>query len=238
MNTNNEYILLKAAAIKPIYNITPFTLLDYPDKTACILWFAGCNMRCLYCYNPDIVKGKGKLSYDDVLKFLATRKKLLDGVVLSGGECTLHADIGNLSSKIKQLGMLIKIDTNGSNPSTIENLIKRKLIDYVALDFKAIPEKYFAITQSDFFSEFEQTLDILTNSGIPFEVRTTIHSELINHVDLHKMISFLENKKYKGAYYIQNFVNDTPTMESIGNSSRKIKSSDILQGKINVIIRN
>lgn len=81
MNTNNEYNLTKIDVAKPIYSISPFTLLDYPDKTACILWFAGCNMRCLYCYNPDIVLGKGKISYEEALKFLKTRVNLLDGVV-------------------------------------------------------------------------------------------------------------------------------------------------------------
>lgn len=237
-NINNGRILLKTAVVKPIYNITPFTLLDYPDKTACIIWFAGCNMRCLYCYNPDIVEGKGTLSYDDALKFLATRKNLLDGVVLSGGECTIHKEIESFASEIKKLGMLVKVDTNGSNSKLIEKLIDNKMVDYVALDFKATADKYYSITQSHLFDSFEKTLDILVQSTIPFEIRTTVHSELIDQITLLKMIKFLDHKNYKGNYYIQNFVNDTPTIENIGNASRKIKSSDILQTKINVLIRN
>jgi pyruvate formate lyase activating enzyme len=108
VNTNNEYNLTKADATKPVYSITPFTLLDYPHKTACILWFAGCNMKCVYCYNPDIVFGKGKISISEVLNFLNRRKSLLDGVVLSGGECTSHKNIRQLLQEIKKLGFLVK----------------------------------------------------------------------------------------------------------------------------------
>ena len=93
---------MKVDVAKPIYSITPFTLLDYPHKAACIIWFAGCNMRCLYCYNPDIVLGKGKLSFQEALNFLKTRINLLDGVVLSGGECTSHKNIKVLLQEIKK----------------------------------------------------------------------------------------------------------------------------------------
>ena len=85
VNINNASILKNMYADKPIFSITPFTLLDYPDKTACIIWFAGCNMMCVYCYNPEIVKGKGMLSVDDALNFLKSRINLIDAVVLSGG---------------------------------------------------------------------------------------------------------------------------------------------------------
>lgn len=92
---------------KIIYNISPFTLLDFPDKTACILWFAGCNMRCAYCYNPDIVLGKGKKTIKEALNFIKTRKGLLDGVVLSGGECTLYKELPEIAREIKKMGFLV-----------------------------------------------------------------------------------------------------------------------------------
>src|SRR5690606_32859804 len=128
--------------IKPIYSITPFTLLDYPNHPACILWFAGCNMRCLYCYNPDIVLGKGKLSVDDARNFLKSRQSLLQGVVFSGGECTLHPDLVPLARIAKTMGYQVKIDTNGTKPEVLEKLLNEKLVDYIAMDFKGLGEKH------------------------------------------------------------------------------------------------
>lgn len=238
MNTNNEHNLTKADAPKPIYSITPFTLLDYPDKTACILWFAGCNMRCLYCYNPDIVLGKGKLSFQEALKFLKTRVNLLDGVVLSGGECTSHKSIVKLIIEIKKMGLLIKVDTNGSNPDIIELLLKEKLLDYVALDFKAPIDKFKSITNSDLYSDFISSLKLLISSSIPFEVRTTIHSSLLIQNDIQQMIDVLEKFNYKGVYYIQNFVNNTKTLAEIEDSKHNSIKPDSLNTQLSVVIRN
>ncbi|MBK8482886.1 MAG: anaerobic ribonucleoside-triphosphate reductase activating protein [Saprospiraceae bacterium] len=223
---------------KAIYHITPFTLLDYPDKTACIVWFAGCNMRCRYCYNIDIVKGKGNLEYDKAIAFINSRKNLLDGVVLSGGECMLHCKIDGFIKEIKKLNFLLKIDTNGSNPRMLQYLIKECLVDYVALDFKSLADQFFFITKSDLFTKFEKTLDILIGSSIPFEVRTTVHSKLINIEYLKKMLQYLETKKYGGTYYIQNFLNDTPTLAAIENDYQKIKPDDLSSNSIKIIIRN
>ena len=156
-NTNNELISLKANVSKPIYSLTPFTLLDYPHKSACILWFAGCNMRCLYCYNPEIVQGKGRLSFEKILAFLNSRKNLLDAVVFSGGECLLHKKSLSLIEEIKKMGFLVKIDTNGSSPDRMRKLLEKNLVDYVALDFKAPKSKFESITKSDLFVPFEET---------------------------------------------------------------------------------
>jgi pyruvate formate lyase activating enzyme len=238
VNTNNEYNSQSINAVKSIYSITPFTLLDYPDKTACILWFAGCNMRCVYCYNPDIVLGKGKITFDDVLKFIDSRKNLLDGVVLSGGECTLHHNIIELITKIKMKGMMVKIDTNGSKPDVLNHLIQKNLINYVALDFKAVESKYYKITKSKLFNQFENSLNILIKSTIPFEVRTTIHSDLISQEDIQQMLSILEDANYNGKYYLQNYVNNTATLGDTNNSKSKFIDLGLLSSKIKVIIRN
>lgn len=221
MNTNKDNILRKSEAAKPIYSITPFTILDYPDKTACILWFAGCNMRCGYCYNPEIVKGKGKLSFDDALGFLRKRKNLLDGVVLSGGESTMHQDLPWLADQIHQMGMKVKIDTNGSRPHVLENLIGQKLVDYVALDFKALPRSFERITDSKLFEEFEQSLELLIDSQIPFEIRTTLHSSLISSEELIDMANFLYQKGYTGNYYLQHFVGEKETISTLPESFKK-----------------
>lgn len=238
MNTNKEYNLQNTDAVKSIYSITPFTLLDYPDKTACILWFAGCNMRCVYCYNPDIVLGKGKLTFKDALNFIGKRKNLLDGVVLSGGECTLHPNIIYLIKEIRSMGMIVKIDTNGSKPNVLKSLINENLINYVALDFKATLDNYFKITKSHLFKQFKTSFDVLLQSDIPFEVRTTVHSDLINQEDIQHMLNFLEFKKYKGKYYLQNYVNDTATLGNMKNSKYSQIDVQKIKSSIEVVIRN
>lgn len=229
---------MRGDVAKPIYSITPFTLLDYPHKTACILWFAGCNMRCLYCYNPDIVLGKGKLSFQEALNFLKTRINLLDGVVLSGGECTLHKNCIKLIIEIKKMGLLVKIDTNGTAPKILETLINENLIDYVALDFKAPTDKFESITNSKLYSEFICSLKLLINSNIPFEVRTTLHSSLLVQNDIQKMIDVLEKFNYKGSYYLQKFMNDTETLAGIENSKHNTINVSSLNTKLSVVLRN
>ena len=239
MNTNKDSILTRDnKKVKPIYNISPFTLLDFPDITACILWFAGCNMRCGYCYNPEIVDGKGRVSYEEALAFLDNRKNLLDGVVFSGGECTMHQDLPWLAHQIKNKGMKVKIDTNGSRPFVLENMIAEKLVDYVALDFKALPEYFQSITKSKLFSAFQESLELLVYSRVPFEVRTTVHSELFSQKDITKMVKFLKDSGYQGNYYLQHFVDETRTLEKLPPSeTSKIKRDYSVPG-IKVIWRN
>lgn len=217
---------------KPIFDITPFTLLDYPNQSACILWYAGCNMRCLYCYNPKIVFGKGAISFSDTISFLVKRKGLLDAVVFSGGECLIHRNIIEQVKEVKELGFLVKVDTNGSNSNVLRKLIDDKLIDYVALDFKALKPNHYAITKSNLFDEFEISLELLLTSSIPFEIRTTYHSDLISNNELNEMLNFLNVKGYNGNYYLQQFRNDVETIGELSsslliNSSRIQNSSNI-----------
>jgi pyruvate formate lyase activating enzyme len=221
----------------PIYSITPFTLLDYAHKSACILWFAGCNMRCLYCYNPEIVQGKGIISFEKALVFLHSRKNLLDAVVFSGGECLLHKNVVQLIDQVKKMGFLVKIDTNGSKPGVLQELLLNRLIDYVALDFKSMPAHFAKITQSNLFLPFEKSLHLLIESGISFEVRTTVHSDLINEKDVRMMIDYLENNNYIGAYYLQYFVNDVPTLDKLGYSFRALENAVLSTKKIEVHFR-
>lgn len=238
MNTDNENILPSINVTRPIFSISPFTLLDYPDKTACILWFAGCNMRCSYCYNPEIVFGKGRYSFDEIIKFLLPRRNLLDGVVLSGGECTSHKHLDELLIRIKNLGFKIKIDTNGSNPNTLKYLIHQDLVDYIALDFKSTSTKYYSITKSHLYDKFLQTLDFLIKVKFPFEVRTTIHSDLLSKQDIKEMINVLEDVGYNNTYFLQNFRNDSETIEHLNNSiASYINESDLASG-LNIEFRN
>ena len=236
MNTNNVPILKRTA--KNIYSITPFTLLDFPGHPACIFWFSGCNMRCLYCYNPDIVLGKGSLRYNDALGFLKTRIGLLNGVVMSGGECTLHPYFIEFIAAVKQLGFLVKVDTNGSKPKVLQTLLEDTLIDYVALDFKAMPEKEIAITGGRFFEEFSASLDLLLSCDIPFEVRTTVHQSLLTSADILSMSGFLNQKSYKGVYYLQNFKSGVPTLGNIKSNSASLDPAALESSLIPIVIRN
>jgi pyruvate formate lyase activating enzyme len=223
---------------KPIYNITPFTLLDYPDKSACIFWYAGCNMRCLYCYNPEIVLGKGTTTFSEAISFLKSRQGLLDAVVFSGGECLIHKNILDQIKTIKELGFLIKIDTNGSNPNVLKQLIKSNLIDYVALDFKGTKSDFQQITKSDLFPQFEKSFEILLQSDVKFEIRTTYHSRLISANKLNEMMRYLNSKNYTGNYFIQSFKNNVTTLSDLPFSDRVQEKNWLPSLSFNVICRN
>ncbi len=221
---------------RPISFITPFTTLDYPDHLACIVWFSGCNMRCAYCYNPQIVLENGNISIDELLTFLKKRQGLLDGVVLSGGECTCFKDLISLCQKIKNLGYKIKLDTNGSNPKVLKTLLEENLIDFVALDFKAPKEKFTTLACCDFFDNFNICLETLVDGDINFEVRTTVHSDFLNESNINAMIDTLYEAGYKGTYYLQNYLH----VETLGNVKEQTKTINpkLLNDKIKIELRN
>lgn len=215
-----------------IYDITPFTHVDYPDKLSCIVWFTGCNMRCVYCYNPDIVFAKkGKYTFDELFDFLDSRVGLLDAVVLSGGEVLQH-DIRTLCKEIKRRGFLVKIDTNGTSPNVLNFLINSRLVDYIALDYKSPPSKFKQITASKQFDLFAKSLDILLQSDIEYEVRTTVHTDFLNENDINEIIDDLYKKGYKKTYYIQNFFETDSTIADVCSPCTTLdisKLSDILK---------
>jgi pyruvate formate lyase activating enzyme len=195
-------------------------------------------MRCLYCYNPEIVLGKGVVTFPEAISFLHSRKGLLDAVVFSGGECLIHKNIIEQIKAVKAMGFLVKVDTNGSRPDVLQQLVKAHLIDYVAMDFKAIKNQFHYITQSDMFLSFEQSLKTLQKSAIPFEIRTTYHSELISPDELNEMIAYLEAHHYLGNYYLQQFRNNVETLVDLP-SSIKIKAKQIkTYPNINVVFRD
>lgn len=212
----------------PVYAVTPFTMLDFPERTACIVWLSGCNMRCAYCHNPQIVKGKGRGTAEDVLAFLRKRQGLLDGIVLSGGEASAWPGLPAFIRQAKQLGYAIKLDTNGLRPDLIAAFLVENLLDYVALDYKAPPGKFKKVTGVDKFAAFGKTLDILCmQKTVPFEVRTTVHTALLDEEDVSAIIRDLEARGYHGAYYVQNFRadNDRPTLGHLPPQTRILDQS-------------
>tara|TARA_R110000868_G_scaffold190862_1_gene434716 strand:- start:17767 stop:18447 length:681 start_codon:yes stop_codon:yes gene_type:complete len=224
--------------MRPVYDITKFTMLDYPHKTACILWFAGCNMRCGYCHNPDILRAKGGVSEEAVLSFLETRKNKLEGVVLSGGECTGYPYLIDFARRIKALGFQIKMDTNGTKPETVKKMMAEGLIDYVALDYKAPQDKFYEITKSRKYSQFFETLSHLcSQDAVPFEIRTTVHTHLLNETDVAGMMQTLEALKYKGTYYLQNYRHGK-TEGSLTPQNRTLNCNVVDRKGYNVEYRN
>ncbi len=183
-------------------------------------------MRCDYCYNKDIVLAKdGNYSYADVLNFLKTRVNLLDAVVLSGGEVSSHKLL-EFCQKIKELGFLIKLDTNGTNYDAIKELVELKLLDYVALDYKAPFYKFTQLTHSNKYNEFSSTLNLLIDSDTKFEVRTTLHNDLLDVNDINSIICDLKSRGYTNKYYIQKFLD---TSLNIGNLKNSTSVFDVSQ---------
>ena len=221
---------------KIIYNITPFTTVDYKDHLSCIVWFNSCNMRCKYCYNPDIVNSKsGLYTIEDLCSFLMKRVGLLDGVVLSGGEASLH-DLEYVCKCIADLGFNIKLDTNGSNPNMIKTLLNQKLLDFVAIDFKSTKDKFYEITKSNYYNKFLESLHLLKNSAIEYEVRTTLHEDLLDEDDINEMQTVLIENGYHQNYYIQKFL-ETENLSNL-KSSEKLFDKSKLFTDLNIIWRN
>lgn len=190
-----------------VSSLTPFSLLDYPGRICCILWFGGCNLRCGYCHNPELVRGPfARFGSKRIASFLESRRGLLEGVALSGGESSLCPEIEAICAALKRLEFSVKIDSNGCRPQTLRALIDAGLVDYVALDYKAPREKFKATTGRDMFDAFSESLDLLIESGIECEIRTTVHSHLLDESDVEAIILDLESRGYRNRYYVQNFV--------------------------------
>ncbi|QOP44967.1 anaerobic ribonucleoside-triphosphate reductase activating protein [Sulfurimonas paralvinellae] len=233
MNTDSGF---NSKNDKVIYDITKFTHLDYPNHLAAIFWFSGCNMRCDYCYNKDIVFAKsGNYTFEDALDFLRSRVNLLEGVVLSGGEATLH-QLQPFCQAIKALGFLIKLDTNGTNPQMMQKLLEAKLIDYIALDYKAPADKFEQITHSRKYREFSQTLDLLMASDVKFEVRTTLHADLLDEHDINSIIKDLHSRGYEQPYFIQDFRETQNNIGDLKQAKKNFDKSLLLEAK-NIIWR-
>ena len=180
------------------------TLLDYPDKLACTIFTFGCNFRCGFCHNPELVvdDGRAEIKEEEILEFLKGRKDFLDAVCITGGEPTLNKVLPDFIRKIKEMGFLVKLDTNGTNPEMLKELIEEKLIDYIAMDIKAPLEKYDAVTNSKINKDdIEKSVDII--KGFPnYEFRTTVVPGLFNEDDARKIGEWLKGSKN---FYIQQF---------------------------------
>lgn len=190
-----------------ITGLQKLTILDYPEKMASILFLPGCNMKCPFCHNYELTNGSKCVTLDnnDIYQYLISRRKLLDGVVITGGEPS-NQNIIPLLTSIKELGYKIKIDTNGLRPTAIETWINNKLVNYIAMDIKNTPEKY-AITcglSNINMALIRQSINIIMNSNIEYEFRTTIVPQYHTAKDIAEIgQNLIKNAK---KYYLQSFV--------------------------------
>ena len=203
-----------------IAGLQKLTLVDYPEKLACTIFLAGCNYRCPWCYNPELVlperiENNSKITKRDFFDFLKFRKNLLDGVVICGGEPTLNNDLPIFCKNIKKMGYLVKLDTNGSNPEMIKNLIDEKLIDYIAMDIKAPKGKYVQATglKSSYLEKLlkniEKSINILKQEDIDYEFRTTMIPKLLGKKDIIEIVRWIGPAK---KYCLQNFQGERDTV--------------------------
>lgn len=182
------------------------TFIDYPEKIACIVFTQGCNFRCGYCHNPELFEKKEPvLSVPAFFEFLNKRKGKLDGVVITGGEPTLHGkDLIEFIKEVKSLGFLVKLDTNGTHPDVLQELLNENLLDYIAMDIKAPLAKYKTITQTDIDTKIiKKSIDMIMNSGVDYEFRTTIVKSQLSVEDLRQIGELIQGAK---RYYMQKFL--------------------------------
>lgn len=188
-----------------ICGLNKTTLLDYPGKVAASIFTGGCNFRCPFCQNSSLVLSpdqEPELSQEEILNFLKKRQGILDGVCITGGEPTLHKELLDFLKKIKELQYSIKLDTNGSNPAVVKELVKEGLIDKVAMDIKACPENYpnlCGLSQVNLKS-IENTVEFLMTGEIDYEFRTTAVKELHTKQDFIEIGQWLKGAK---AYFLQ-----------------------------------
>lgn len=188
-----------------IQGFQKLTLLDFPEKLACTVFCGGCNLRCPFCHNATLVRQPmaSPNQTETVLAYLQTRKGILDGVCVTGGEPLLQPDIAELLRRIKELGLLVKLDTNGTLPHRLEMLLAQGLVDYVAMDVKSSPENYPIAIGSDWdVADFLSSIELLRHSGIAHEFRTTAVKGLHTLSDFRGIATLLSGEE---KYFIQNF---------------------------------
>jgi len=177
------------------------TLIDYPGKVAAIVFTVGCNFRCAFCHNPELVdpekiKKQPQITEEAFFKFLKSRKGLLEGVCITGGEPTIQSDLIDFIGKIKKDGFLVKLDTNGSHPKVLAKLLEKRLLDFIAMDIKSSKDKYpEAINKVINLEDISKSVDLIRSSSLDYEFRTTVVPDLIDDNEIKKIGEWLKGSK-------------------------------------------
>ena len=221
-----------------IGGIQKTSLLDYPDKISAIVFTQGCNFRCGYCHNPQLLKSEnGIYEVDAFFDFLKKRQVKLDGVVVTGGEATLQPDLKPFIQRVKELGFLVKLDTNGTNPNVLKELIEENLVDYIAMDIKAPLEKYQMVTNTKIdISKIEDSIKSIMNSNIDYEFRTTVLPSLISIEDLDSIGKLIQGAK---KYYLQKFVVQSEILDSSLKQEKNYSDEELklIKGKLQKFVQ-
>jgi len=204
-------------SVMEIKGFVDISLVDWDEKVSSTIFLANCNMRCPFCYNTALVLYPEKLRtipFEEIADYLERNREWIDGVVITGGEPTIHGDLPNLCEKIKKLAFSVKIDTNGTNPTLIHELINRRLVDYIAMDIKAPFEqdKYhtaIGVSTTNLLDKILETIDIIQQSQIDYEFRTTVVPTLHKEKDIEEICQKIKNCK---KYVIQNYKADVETI--------------------------
>ncbi len=184
------------------------TLLDFPGKVACTVFLPGCNLRCPFCHNASLVLPEQRvgepLPPEALLSFLDRRKGILDGVCITGGEPTIYSDLPQLIGSIREKGMLVKLDTNGSHPRMLRRLMEEGLLDYVAMDIKNSPERYRETCGgAEVLAQVKESAAVLMEGNVEYEFRTTVCKPYHDEKSVGEIGQWLQGAK---RYFLQNFV--------------------------------
>lgn len=207
------------------------TLVDYPGRVACVLFTIGCNFRCSWCHNPELsfpalAAKQPAMAEDKILEFLESRRGLLQGVCITGGEPTIHSDLKDFIRRVKEMGFLIKLDSNGHNPDVLEDLVKEKLLDYIAMDIKNRPEKYAeTVGLAVNLPKIRRSIEIVKSLD-DYEFRTTVVPRLVLEEDILAITDMLaparryylqpyQNEKVRGFVYNEGDLLRKPDLEAI-----------------------
>ena len=203
-----------------VSGLQKLTLLDFPGKTACIIFTRDCNFRCPFCHNADLVIGEtAPLDDEELFAYLDKRKKLLDGVVITGGEPLLQKDIADFIRRVRSFGYAVKLDTNGTYPDRLKALLDEGLVDYVAMDIKNGEEEYLktaGVSNEALLARVKESVSLIMSSGVPYEFRTTVVKGLHTKETLLSAFAMI-----KGAerYFLQGCVDSGALIEGQGLSA-------------------
>jgi pyruvate formate lyase activating enzyme len=203
------------------------SLIDFPGKISSVVFTKGCNFRCPYCHNPELIsfeKDDSAIETDEIFDFLKKRKGFIDAVVITGGEPCLQKDIVAFAEKIKKYGLLLKLDTNGSRPETLEILLKEKLIDLAAMDIKAPIGMYHQLTaEKDIEEKIKRSISLLMNSEIDYYFRTTCVKPFVTTENFIEMIEAIKGAK---KYVLQKFRNEKVLNPDYFNGISQLSDND------------
>lgn len=187
-----------------IGGIVKFSLIDYPERLACVVFLSGCNFKCPYCHNRSLVLDKtDDLSFKDLTQFLEKRKHQLEGIVITGGEPTINPNLMKIATLAKSLGYLIKLDTNGTRPDVLKEMIDKSLVDYIAMDIKTTINLYEELThRSVDHRSILASIQLLLHSTIDYEFRTTVVSNFHQEIDFNEIGKMLNGAE---KYVLQNY---------------------------------